>query len=373
MATIDKSIPFSHLISGPLKACINAQEQASRCTWEYIRSVGLDSRNRAVTISFSFVNEGRRTKLSVPLLTIVPVPYFSIDTLDIKFRANVTEVSRVELKKEGRGTDTFKATYAMSDNSGTTATAENTINISVRAVQDDIPSGLSKVLGFMEQSVETQSIYLRLYDTQLSQALQQGSVIDEPATGLQPSTVIDGEGKPLRMTSEGFERREVSAIRLLKLSHAQYPFWSIEDFSCFHDLIGLRITDLNLSEVQTFHMAHLTRLYTLVLEGTGATLQPGQHCPLMDFAWLEGLRSLTLRRWGRGYLPQVLLTSSSELERLVLDACYIETVDISACRRLKHIEVVGGEVGSLTVWRGFAKSQEHYKYIIPKTVRIIER
>ena len=88
-----EGIPFHHLIGGPLKACILAQEQSSMSTWHYIREVGLENGKEAVVVSFSFVNNGTKAYLHIPLLTLVPVPYFSIDTLEISFKARVNGVN----------------------------------------------------------------------------------------------------------------------------------------------------------------------------------------------------------------------------------------------------------------------------------------
>jgi hypothetical protein len=108
-----ESLSFSDLIGKPLLSCIAAQERASHAVWKYIEDVGLteesDGNKEAVIVSFSFVSQGQEIRLSVPLLSIVPIPYFSIDSLDINFRANVTAVEN----------DTLKATYSFSkDSSG---------------------------------------------------------------------------------------------------------------------------------------------------------------------------------------------------------------------------------------------------------------
>jgi hypothetical protein len=146
-----ESLSFSDLIGKPLLSCIAAQERASHAVWKYIEDVGLteesDGNKEAVIVSFSFVSQGQEIRLSVPLLSIVPIPYFSIDSLDINFRANVTAVEN----------DTLKATYSFSKDSSAAADneyyAENAIDVKVRATQDSMPAGLSKVMNFLEQSI----------------------------------------------------------------------------------------------------------------------------------------------------------------------------------------------------------------------------
>ena len=47
----------------------------------------------AVMVAFSFNKGGRMTQLNVPLLTIVPIPYIAINSVDINFKANINASS----------------------------------------------------------------------------------------------------------------------------------------------------------------------------------------------------------------------------------------------------------------------------------------
>ncbi len=100
--------------------------------------------------------------LSVPILTIVPIPYIRIDDMSIDFTANITEK---EEKKQTSQTNFssetglkamfwapvrvgFKAKVAKTTNSTRSGrySTEYKMNIHLNAVQDDIPAGLAKVL-----------------------------------------------------------------------------------------------------------------------------------------------------------------------------------------------------------------------------------
>lgn len=83
-----QAIPFSSMIGGPLKACIEAQAMAAKTTWDFIQEVGLNQNpetgeKTAVNVAFSFNQNGRMVQLNVPLLTIVPIPYIAIHSIDI--------------------------------------------------------------------------------------------------------------------------------------------------------------------------------------------------------------------------------------------------------------------------------------------------
>ncbi|QYR09962.1 DUF2589 domain-containing protein [Prevotella sp. Rep29] len=92
-----QAIPFSSMIGGPLKACIEAQAMAAKTSWEFIKEVGLNTDEKgqksAVMVAFSFNKGGRMTQLNVPLLTIVPIPYIAINSVDINFKANINASS----------------------------------------------------------------------------------------------------------------------------------------------------------------------------------------------------------------------------------------------------------------------------------------
>lgn len=92
-----QAIPFSSMIGGPLKACIEAQAMAAKTSWEFIKEVELNTDEKgqksAVMVAFSFNKGGRMTQLNVPLLTIVPIPYIAINSVDINFKANINASS----------------------------------------------------------------------------------------------------------------------------------------------------------------------------------------------------------------------------------------------------------------------------------------
>lgn len=68
---------------------------AARRTLEFIQEAGLETdpetgEKKAVNVSFSFMQGGRMMQLDVPLLTIVPIPYIAIHSVDINFKASIS-------------------------------------------------------------------------------------------------------------------------------------------------------------------------------------------------------------------------------------------------------------------------------------------
>ena len=88
-----QGIPFSSLIGGPLNAAIDAQVNAAKSTVDFIQNVGLTGppeNRRPIQVEFIYYVDGRETKLMVPLLTIVPIPYLAVDEVEINFKASIS-------------------------------------------------------------------------------------------------------------------------------------------------------------------------------------------------------------------------------------------------------------------------------------------
>ena len=177
-----QSIPFGSIIGGPLKACVEAQALAAKTTWEFIQNVGINvnpetGEKTAVNVSFSFIQGGRLVQLNIPLLTIVPIPYIAIREVDINFKANISASSSsaaetnesvskdAALKASASlGLGCFKmnanmnASYSSKKDSKATSdskySVEYTMDVAVKAGQDSMPAGLSKILELLGNSLD---------------------------------------------------------------------------------------------------------------------------------------------------------------------------------------------------------------------------
>lgn len=177
-----QAIPFSSMIGGPLKACIEAQAMAAKTSWEFIQEVGLNTdpntgEKKAVNVSFSFIQNGREVQLNVPLLTIVPIPYIAIHSVDINFKANISAASSsVNEQSSSSSLDAgaeitaglkigpfhmdakLNANYSSKKDSKATEeskySVEYTMDVAVKAGQDSMPAGLAKVLELLGNSLD---------------------------------------------------------------------------------------------------------------------------------------------------------------------------------------------------------------------------
>ena len=195
-------LPFGNIIGAPMKAAIEAQALAARSTLEFIQAVGFQKQDtddqlfppipnnnqlpdanfeRVRSVTFTYLQQNangvdQTVSLTVPILTIVPIPFLRIDEMTIDFMAKMTE----EYKNSNQAANEFNlqsnasvgyksfwspvtANFNVSvsyKHSSTTQTSnrfstEATMSVHVRAVQDAMPAGLSKVLTMLEQAIKS--------------------------------------------------------------------------------------------------------------------------------------------------------------------------------------------------------------------------
>lgn len=182
-----KALPFGHLIGAPLVAVIEAQAQAAQTTVNFIESVGFTKEENSGTTTPDVVDGGKvrmvgfhyqksnpngngnpvNASLNVPVLSIVPVPYIRIEETTIDFTAKIVDIEETKVDTSlntGASVDAsyghflapakvgFKASisYNRNTNSNSRFEKEYQMHVSVRAVQDDMPAGLSRVLNILE-------------------------------------------------------------------------------------------------------------------------------------------------------------------------------------------------------------------------------
>lgn len=143
------SIPFGSIIGEPLAACVHAQAEAAQTTMDFIRGFtmtdsSLDIEGREpVTVTFSFIMEGVPMLMTVPLMTIVPIPYMRINYVDLSFTADITacDSEKMEAKYASEG-------YKRTEEDEKSISMQSKMGISIRAATSDMPSGMAKMLDF---------------------------------------------------------------------------------------------------------------------------------------------------------------------------------------------------------------------------------
>lgn len=168
-----QALPFGSLIGGPLDAAIEAQGRAAMSSVNFIRSVGFGENGEVQNVTFTAKKAGTETEITVPLLTIVPIPFIRIDEMTIDFKANVSSSTESEDRTAQSTTKSakvsagarylfFKANLEASISSkkdsestkNSKYSVETTIDVHVHAVQDELPAGLAKMLNILADTIE---------------------------------------------------------------------------------------------------------------------------------------------------------------------------------------------------------------------------
>lgn len=181
-----QGIPFKNLIGGPLSACIQAQNDAAMTSINFINNVCLKEdketgEKSAIYVSFSFIQNGRKVVINVPLIAIVPIPYIAINSIDINFKATVNGVECEsnedtyseeykrdtntksqkrrgfflnKNKKETKINTSFSTKRDSKSTQDSKFSVEATIDVAVHAGQESMPAGMAKILEMLGAAMD---------------------------------------------------------------------------------------------------------------------------------------------------------------------------------------------------------------------------
>lgn len=154
VASALNSIPFGNIIGGPLAACVRAQAEAAQTTIDFIRGFTMTNSEldpegvEPITVTFTFIMNGEKTRMTVPLMTIVPIPYMHIDYVNLNFTADITacDDGKMEAKYATEG-------YTRTEDDEQSVSVESKMGINVRASTSSMPSGMTKMLEFFTNNL----------------------------------------------------------------------------------------------------------------------------------------------------------------------------------------------------------------------------
>lgn len=193
-------LPLDILIGGPLTSACNAQVMLANATQNFINDVGfkkvpgtatnalptlvtrqidfeywqpLPIDNTATTATTGSQAQVQNVKISVPLLAIVNVPALMIKSVDITFDMEVKSTEAHTDSTAASGTVSASASggfgpfSAQVSISGSVSTAQSNTSstdrsakyhVEVRARDEGMPEGLSRVLGMLQRAIAPISV-----------------------------------------------------------------------------------------------------------------------------------------------------------------------------------------------------------------------
>ncbi len=203
------SIDFASMLGGPLIACVNAQAQAAMSSVNFIKEVGFKkaatpgaagtdtSTSDPIYVVFKYPKEispyqpavkadatanppvaaqpavaavYETQQLQVPILTMLPIPFLRIEEATVDFNAKINSVEytktdstlKVDASLEasagwlwGSAKLKVSTSYQKSTQSGNEVNRTYSMAVHIRAVQDEMPAGMDKVLSILENAISS--------------------------------------------------------------------------------------------------------------------------------------------------------------------------------------------------------------------------
>jgi len=200
------SIDFESMLGGPLVAVINAQAQAAVTTVNFIKEVGFakpaadedaggdTSTELPIYVRFKYPKEispyvpavpaapgppavpaspavdavYQTQVLEVPILTMLPIPYIRIEETTIDFNAKINSVEyrktdtnlKIDAEVEAKagwlwGSAKLKVStsFQRTTQQGNSVDRTYSMAVHIKAVQDEMPAGMERVLGILEGAI----------------------------------------------------------------------------------------------------------------------------------------------------------------------------------------------------------------------------
>lgn len=217
------ALPFGNIIGGPLNAAIEAQAKAAQTTVDFIQSVGFDEslngQLSARTLEFTFEDgAGIFRRVTVPLLSVIPIPFIVIDAVDIQFKARIAASAsqKTEVKKQNsfsgsaRGRFRFwgqrldiSAGYSSKKDSKASQeskySVEYTMDVHVHASQAGIPQGMAEVLNILQDGISNTPNESRITVISLPNIITLAAGVDDIGDNDNEFRllILDASGEPI--------------------------------------------------------------------------------------------------------------------------------------------------------------------------------
>jgi hypothetical protein len=229
LATLD----FANLIGGPLNAIVEAQAKSAITTANFIKEVGFDKKGEIVNVNFKYNrkdNDGRDQdfNLTVPFLTMLPIPYITIDTAEVEFNAKITSTTQSDvtssfsqdLDAEVGGNYWFvrasmKSKTSYQRQSANSDREERTFDmrVYVRARNADMPAGTERLLNILENAIDERNLSTSVVGSLTADASAGATSLSvSDATGISTGWTISIGSQDVRVTGVSGNTLTVAAL-----------------------------------------------------------------------------------------------------------------------------------------------------------------
>lgn len=168
------SLDFANLIGGPLNAVVEAQAKSAITTANFIKEIGFTRDGKVVNVDFTYNRKNdngsdQEFTLTLPFISMLPVPYITINSAEIEFNAKITSTTesktdsnfsqQVEASAGGNywfvsAKVTSKTAYQKSTSSSDREERTFDMRVRVEARNQDMPAGTERILTLLENTIE---------------------------------------------------------------------------------------------------------------------------------------------------------------------------------------------------------------------------
>ena len=167
------NLSLHELLGSTLTSIIDAQKKSLEVTKNFIEEFGFgsdkegDDWGELKTVTFQYSNDKGEKKVSVPLLSLFPIPMLKIKDAEIDFDLKISSTKREHLKKEDNETLTdenskivIRGAIAPSSRLSQQKLSSGTAQISVKVnlVEEDLTPGLNNFYNLMAGAVTTTEV-----------------------------------------------------------------------------------------------------------------------------------------------------------------------------------------------------------------------
>ena len=174
MATEQQSnLSLHELLGSTLTSIIDAQKKSLEVTKNFIEEFGFgsdkegDDWGELKTVTFQYSNDKGKKEVSVPLLSLFPIPMLKIKDAEIDFDLKISSTKRERFKKEDNNILTdenskmvirgaIAPSSRLSQQNLSSGTAQ--ISVKVNLVEEDLTPGLTNFYNLMAGAVTTENI-----------------------------------------------------------------------------------------------------------------------------------------------------------------------------------------------------------------------
>ena len=166
-ATEFQALPLEYIIAAPLLGVIKAQAAAAAATQAYIGSLIENGKPKTIDFELSSSTDTglKKSKISAPLLSMVPVPHIRIDSFTTHFKYEISEANKTT-KEMGYGAtldaEVTKNPFfniSLKGNVSSKSAEESVMNrsgmleITIHASEAPIPEGLARLLSALSKAL----------------------------------------------------------------------------------------------------------------------------------------------------------------------------------------------------------------------------